>query len=151
MDEYRDEKYSEYAYGHELYFGVEEPYFKWKEIELPEDVSKWINSNIKYIEDEYEEFSNPEKVLKRGYGDCDDFAILVVNILYVRFGIKADLVLLDSYTNEVKYKTIINGGVVNHAAVRYNGVVYDVYDLRRIYVNPIIGYLYPFEHVFTRI
>ena len=86
QNEYRDYRYGEMAADHNLYYG------DFSEIENLEDISAWIMGNVFYKVDIIESWDNPQEVLERGYGDCDDFSLLVMNIAYVRFGVKYDLV-----------------------------------------------------------
>lgn len=148
-DEFRDEYYSELVTGHEVYFGTDEQNAEWMKFETVPEVSAWVVKNIKYVEDASEEFSNPEVVLERGYGDCDDFALLIMNIIYVRFDIKTDLILLDAYINpSTESRVIIEGGSINHATIGYNGQVFYLYDLRICYIEPIVGYAFSFDYTF---
>lgn len=50
-------------------------------IESPADVDAWVNSHIAYREDSDDEWAAPSLTLKRGFGDCEDFAILKRAIL----------------------------------------------------------------------
>ena len=111
-----DSYYQQQAAGHELYYG------DFSEIQTLQDISVWIMNNVYYKADETDSWDNPEEVIKRGYGDCDDFAILVMNIAYVRFGIEFDLVLVDT---EIM-KSIEEGGNINHASVAINQAVFNV-------------------------
>jgi hypothetical protein len=88
----------------ELYYG------DFTEVHNDLYISYWISRNIAYKKTD--EILSPRNILKRGYGDCNDYAILYMNIMYVRFGKKCSLCLVDTSRN------IINGGKVNHAIVR---------------------------------
>ncbi|TET97720.1 MAG: hypothetical protein E3J23_08560 [Candidatus Stahlbacteria bacterium] len=138
-DELHDNIFSERASGHNIYYG------DFSEILVIEDISPWIMSRIVYMPDEGDKWDDPEVVLKRGYGDCDDFAILVMNIAYVVFGIEFDLVLVD--TNLVRI--IEEGGDINHASVAIENIVFDVYNLSRYSLDIPIAFRYTFWKVFN--
>lgn len=87
-------------------------------VNLP-DISIYMNDIVSYIEDDKDYAQNPEETYLIGAGDCEDFAILFMNIAYFEFGIKCDLVLVNSD------KTIENGGSLNHALIRYEGTLYE--------------------------
>ena len=140
LDEYRDSIYAERAAGHELYFG------DFHEILTAYDISPWVMSHIVYVADEEDSWDNPEEVLLRGYGDCDDFTILVMNIAYVVFGIEFDLVLVDTE----KVRTIEEGGVINHASIAIGEYVYDVYNFNQTSVDVPIAFRFTFWEVFDR-
>ena len=143
-----DSYFAELAGGHEIYFGTDEQYNEWMALTSMAEVSTWIRSNIEYRLDEEEEFSNPEVTLKRGYGDCDDFALLSMNIIYVNRGLKMNLILLNSFIQNNE-KVIVDGGNdVNHATIGYNDLVYYLYFLQYAYKEPVVGYSYSFDYVF---
>ena len=50
---------------------------------VPEKIFYWIKENIKYIPDtkDVEILQTPDRTLKNGFGDCDDFVILYGSML----------------------------------------------------------------------
>jgi hypothetical protein len=53
-------------------------------------ISNWVWDNFKYKKIG-NDFSLPEKTLHRGYGDCTDFAILIIALVWKRCHIKCRL------------------------------------------------------------
>ncbi len=86
---------------------------EWEELENWQDIVMWIWAKVYYSPDgEKDIWSTPLETLNRGKGDCEDFVILFMNIYYVRFGVKLDMVVLD-----MNKRTKVNGGYFNHAEV----------------------------------
>ena len=125
--------------GKSLYYTEE-----WNGLETEQDVYHWIRENIEYDSstDKNGEYgSNPESTVKRGSGDCDDIAILAMNMIYYVTGQKADLILVTIS------RQIVNGGLdSNHAMIRINGVNVDPLSGRRFQGG--INYRYDFNEVF---
>ena len=121
--------------GFDLYY--HEDFEKLKSIT---QITEWVNSNIEYEKDAIgSSWQSPEETLKRGFGDCEDIAILLINIIYVSLGVKTDLVC-----NDVNNRKIVNGGKVNHAEIHYNGTIYDIYTAKPMR-NVNIGFMYTFD------
>ena len=55
-------------------------------------ILKWVQDNIYYINEPGERLQSPKYTLKRGFGDCDDMAILLCS-LYESIGLPWKLVL----------------------------------------------------------
>ena len=72
------------------------------------ECTKWIHENIEYKATEG--CTNPDITLRRGYGDCNDMAVLLMAIMAYQHGIR------DSYYIGINS---------NHAIVEYNGKYYD--------------------------
>jgi len=105
------------------------------------DIAKYINENIKYVSDNKDYWSTAKDTLLKGYGDCEDLSIVYINILYVVFNIKSDLVLIDN-------RNIETGGWVTHAIVRFpNGLIIDPQS--GVELNCPVGYSYYFEDIFV--
>lgn len=102
------------------------------------DIPYWMDKYVTFKETT--EVLSPKEVMKRGFGDCDGYALLFMNIAYVRFGIKPSLCLVD-YS-----RAIVDGGYVNHAIVKVNGKYYHAQSGQK-YTGS-IGYEYSFDHVF---
>lgn len=96
---------------------------------------------IEYKVDIRDEFQSPEETFLNKSGDCEDFAILYINILYVKKGEKANLVLIEDS------RTIIEGGNANHAVVQLsNGDLIEPQTGRR--VDSDVKYSYSFDELF---
>ena len=112
----------------------------------PSWIVQYCNSVIDFEDDFIDEWNEPEDIIKRGKGDCDDFAILFSNTAYFVLGEKWDIAVLDdTYKDE---RTVIEGGVPSHAICHLDGVLLDPQDAF-IYTNTKIGYLYKFDEVFN--
>ena len=133
------------ATGHELY------QIDIKSITVLTDISLYIKACIQYREDATDAWANPQETIERGYGDCDDMAILFMNIAYFEFGIKCDFVAVNSANvtkRDYPYsQTIVSGGSVNHALVYYDGNYYD--PLCGLVNCEKVGYTYSFDEVFN--
>lgn len=111
------------------------------EIDNEMDIVNWIEDHVEYKETD--EVQSPKKTADRGKGDCDCFSILYMNILYVRFGQKSSLCIVNTD------RKIVKGGAVNHAIVRLpDGALFD--PLTDDYCEYEIGYEYSFDHVFSK-
>ncbi len=116
-------------------------------------VSTYINhvAYVEYAKDIIEGTKQPKKTLESKKGDCEDFAVLYLNILYVRFGIKGSIILVD----DVKFKehhrntrAIREGGEISHAMIKVNGVIIEPQNGRVYRGYYPIGYEYSFDEVF---
>ena len=57
-------------------------------------VVAWVHENIEYVSDmDGDDWSPPEVTLERGYGDCEDMALLVLWMVYKETGVKGDFVI----------------------------------------------------------
>ena len=135
-DEVMDEQLEEESCHMPLYFG------DFADIDDIEDISTWIQYRVDYRE--CDPAYTPQQVIEQGFGDCDGFALLWLNIAFVRFNVKASLVMVNSDDE----RTIKKGGEVNHAVVQLsNGVQIDPqtgwvcdYPVRYIYsFNTVFG------------
>jgi len=81
----------------------------WEEIETivdtPKEICAAIRHTVDYKEDFGDEWTAANETWNRGYGDCEDFAIAVLELCKKK-GIKADI--------QVFYP---NGSIVGHAVV----------------------------------
>ena len=110
------------------------------DIYTEKDISNWIINNTDYEIDYLNINQDPETTIKRGKGDCEDFAILFMNIAYFELGEKYSLVYLNDG------RAVVNGGTVNHAIVSKNGRHFDPIS-GEVYSN--VGYIYKFGEVFN--
>lgn len=115
-----DKSFKDHASGHSLYY-LEE----WEDLDSFKQIGNWIRTNVKYQSEKYEEFSDPETTVTRGYGDCDDLAILFLNIAYVSLDLKGQLVALDQNRLERNIEGQFDEIIENHVLTRYDGIVYD--------------------------
>lgn len=136
-----DSELGEKASGHILTYDND-----WKTLENFQEIASWISDNVTYKADINDTWSNPQVVLDRGYGDCDDFALLFMNIAYIVFGIEMDFVLVFQES-----RTYEQGGDINHAEVRYNGDHYCIYSGNKIRYEQACAYSYDFNQVFSNI
>ncbi len=125
--------------GHDLYeIEIDE------ELNSLEEIGEFLARNITYISDGSENYTqSPEETWERKGGDCEDFAILFLNIAYFELGLKGELIFVE-YSNISK--SIEDGGDLDHAMVRYNGVIYEP-QTGDIYTGS-VGYYYSFDRVF---
>jgi hypothetical protein len=117
------------------------------------DKALWYSSshNLVYISETgyIDDWKDPEKTIADGGGDCEDFCILFLNILFINTGIKGDIVLINESATS---RNIVNGGNINHAAIMINGCIFDVVGERaysEIESSKFdIGYIYAFDEIF---
>jgi len=115
-----------------LYYG------DFSEIETIDDISSWMRSRVSYrITDTV---LSPEEVLDSGYCDCDGYALLYMNISYVRFGVKPSFGLVK------QGKKIVHGGEIDHAVVKLHGNYINAQS-GSLFTGK-VGYEYSFDHVF---
>lgn len=103
-------------------------------------ISFWMRRRVtwKYTRS----IQSPKETLERGTGDCDGYALLYMNIAYVLFNVKCDLVLTDLDDRKIK-----EGGTIDHAVVRLpSGKLIDA-ESGWEYNGPIC-YIYSFDTVF---
>lgn len=114
-----------------------------EDLHILNDIIKYIQTHVKYASEEGDTWSTAEETLTRGYGDCEDFAILFMNIYYVVFGVESEMVLVDNRKIEE-----VKEGYVNHALVRLdNGKIISP---RGGFtdITP-VGYSYSFDELFN--
>ena len=115
-------------------------------------ISWLIRNNITYKKDSGDYWQSAEKTWEKGTGDCEDIAILFINIKYVLTAEKCDIVLIDDDTmdyNTSALRTIEDGGYVNHAVVRDStGRFIDPMTGRYIDCDP--GFSYAFDSLFEK-
>lgn len=133
------------AKGHTMIYREE-----WKDLTTHREIGLWLSAHVEYRYDDIYEWSDPGVTLARGYGDCNDMAILYMNIAYVALGIEMELVLVEDakidYSVPQPMKSIESGGFVDHVMVRYDGVLISPY-YGTVVEGP-VGYYYSFWQVF---
>jgi hypothetical protein len=132
-----DNHYYKIYCRHELAYRNE-----WKELSSYEEIATWIRMHVMYQTDTNNEVFSPEETLQKGYGDCEEFAMLFMNIAHISLEIKMTLVLVDN-----RHRTIEGGKWINHAEVRYLGDNFDIYSGKNI-GNITVEYSYTFDEVF---
>lgn len=81
------------------------------------DACEWINQNIKYKKDAYDDWKLPQETLDDREGDCEDQAILLMAVMKYQKGNNSELVIIniDSSTSHAivrngdKYYDCTNG------------------------------------------
>ena len=78
-----------------------------------QEACEWVNQNIKYKKDNYDDWKLPQETLDDKDGDCEDQALLLMGIMKYQRGYDSELIIMriDSTTS--------------HAIVRYNDKYYD--------------------------
>ncbi len=128
----------EQRYNNQTLFFIEEA----MGCESLSSIGIFLSDNISYTADTGEDCAqSPEETWRSQSGDCEDFAILFMNIAYFSLGIKCELVLVQMS------RSVENGGEMNHAAVRYNGIVYEPQTGETLTTS--VSYYYTFDTVFN--
>lgn len=130
---------SETVAGRQLYYG------DFSEIKTRRDIVPYIRAHVYYKSESVDEAASPEHTLSRGYGDCEDFAILYMNILYVVFQEESSIAFVDID----KRRAVVEGGRINHAIVQLqDGQLIE--PQRGYVVDYPVGYRFSFWSVFRR-
>jgi hypothetical protein len=125
---------------HEVYTGFSLYYGDFSSVRNMSDIPDFMYQRVKYSDTD--DPQSPEYTLSRGKGDCDCYAMLYMNIAFVRFGVKCDLAFCDAS------RQIIEGGKINHAVVRLPSGEYIGAQSGLPYTGP-IGYVLDFDEVFS--
>lgn len=110
-------------------------------------VSKYMRYFVTYESDVVDYPKNPSETMWDGGGDCEDIALLFMNLVEVVSNgeVRMDLVLVEGLGTP---RTIVDGGTPNHAQVMYKGVVYEAQSGWPIYNS--VMYKYTFKEIFKR-
>ena len=109
-------------------------------LKLKEQISCWIDYHVTYKMSN--DLQTPEECVASGYGDCEEWALLYLNIRYVQFHEKGELCLVESG------RTVESGGrTANHAVVRYGSTLIDPMNGHEVHYN--ICYSYKFDDIFN--
>lgn len=123
--------------------GFSEYYMEeWESLTDYGSIARYIRDNVQYTEDIFiSETQAPRWTMERGKGDCEDIALLFMNVAKVSMGIEMEAVVVDTG------RSIEDGGIdFGHVAVRYNGEVIEAqYGLPRDYA---VRYFYTYKEVF---
>ena len=135
-----------YLYDH---LGTHETYTcDWIDgIENIKDIQSAIYDHVHYKKGgKGHDTQSPEETCRLGTGNCSDKSVLMMSILYTNFGIKTNLVCVDS----TKCKSICSGGLdVDHAIVEYGDIYYEATATwYKTYTDVTVGYRYTFDELF---
>lgn len=133
FDTWRDDKLRDIYTGFPLYYG------DFSVIEDMAYIPWYMDNRVEYVSTDTPQ--SPETTLLRGKGDCDCYALLYMNIAYVRFGIKCDLAFCN-------IRKVVDGGKVNHAIIRLPSGEYISAQNGEPYTGS-VGYLFTFDEVFS--
>lgn len=156
------------AENHDLF------YYDFGDFDTSAELADYIENKIAYKADIIDAWSQPQQIFERGYGDCDDFSILSLNIYKVELGIEGHIISVDSnqqlpskpsvYGSYLRFdddgsislyrtKAVVSGGITDHATIVVEGYVLDVYTGMVIgeyeELKPYIGYIYEFNTIFN--
>lgn len=114
----------------------------WSSINSLEEITPWIKKRMVYRHDTLNEWDTPSVALARGYGDCEEFCFVFMNIAYVRLGMKCGLAGVDS-----DERTVRDGGWYNHFVVILpDGTLYEPQG--GVPVQFTVKYSYTFDEIF---
>ena len=135
LNQLQDDEFNSKINKTEIYYNND-----FNDLKTIEDIIFYMRSNIELRFEEVDTWSTAEETLSRGYGDCEDFAIVFMNIYYIVAGNKSDLVA-------VFYRDIVEGGNVNHAMVLLNDSII-ISAQSGIEYSFLISYKYDFDLFF---
>lgn len=118
--------------------------YDFSEICIKQQIAFWIHSYVEYRDEPTEHVDSLEQTINQGYGDCEEIALLYLNILYVRFGIKGSLCICE----DTDGRQVVNGGNINHVAIMLDGVLIEPQTGKP--TNDKIGFMYSFDEIFYR-
>lgn len=146
IDEKVDEIFYERATGHSLYYL---PAFE--SLDSFTKIAYYIDCYVSFRPDEpgKDIWSGPETTLSRGYGDCEDIALLFANIAYFSLNIKMNVAIV-SLSDGTINRAIVDGGTdLDHVVLKYNNKIYEAQNgFEYIYTS--IKYIYTFDEVFSK-
>lgn len=124
--------------GHQLYYSSD-----FDSLDSYVKIATYIHSKVKYdYSDDPADIKDPEETLLTGKASCADWAVLFANIAYYGMHIKMNFIA----TNITAAKSVSSGGIINHAALEYNGEVITQYS--GTVQDWEIQYIYSFDEVF---
>jgi len=129
--------------GERMYSNIPLYYADFGSIYSLDDISDYIGEHVKYKKDIGKDHAqSPQETLTLGTGDCEDLALLFINIAYVTLDIKCDLI-------RVNTRKIVEGGRTTHATVLTpDGIIIEPLSGR--VVNYTIRYIYFFDDIFNK-
>ena len=119
------------------------------EIDDISDVQEVISNHITYESESGDTWQSPETTCEKGTGDCEDYAILMIDILYLKFGTEANLAIVESD----ECRSVVNGSLdVDHAIVECDGVYYEATaKFYKTYDDVTVCYRYTFDELFKEV
>ena len=126
---------------------AQETYFDWYKIksigekfETVEEVHKWVWENIDYT-NKKDVFQLPQETLDSRKGDCEDYTLLFIAMVYKYLDYKCHYVEIS-----------LDGKQLDHAVAKYKGRYYDCTNLLTYKVSAYKKKIeYPFEEIQTQI
>ena len=114
---------------------------EWETISSIKDAMVWIKYNVELEEDDVDIWKSPKDTISDGFGDCEDIAVLLCNIMFISSGIEMNVVTV------MEERSIVSGGSINHTIAEYDGIFYDI--MFGDIINDIdVGYIYTFNEIF---
>jgi hypothetical protein len=84
--------------------------------------TRWVYDYVTYTAVDGENWQTPDETLEKGTGDCEDFALLLMRIVYDTYHVKGWLIAYDT-------------GKSFHAVAEFDGY-YDATGGRRVDIDP---------------
>ena len=142
-DMHADWNYGRHIAGHELYdidFGYVDNGLSLED-DIKAIVTDIIRKQITHTHATSLHVREVEEIWKSGKATCQEFCLVLANILYFARGVEICVALEDYYARE-----IVEGGIVNHASNFYEGKYYSGQSGVEIFPGK-VGYIYGFWEV----
>jgi hypothetical protein len=112
------------------------------------NITNWIISNIEYSSDGFiDSYASPKETFTTRQGDCEDIALLYINLVYIYTGEKVDMAFVNTKGEDTTpNRSVVEGGIINHAVVFYKGTCYGPTIPTRTYDT--VMYVYTFDELF---
>ncbi len=111
------------------------------EITTYREIALFNRSLINYQTESGEKMTSPKDTINLGFGDCDEYALMFMNVAYLTQDVKMSFVMINLE------RSVVSGGNGNHYDVMYEGVVYSA-QTGRVSEQQEILYSYTFDEVF---
>lgn len=100
-------------------------------VSTPAEVDLWVNRNIRYQREPIDVWALPRETLGRGFGDCEDFAILKRALLLAAGRADGDIAMV-----------IVNDLIARqpHAVLMVDGLVLDSFNSLHLPVSKVRDY-----------
>ena len=134
LDEVTDDEYGDRYSNIALYYG------DFSSIQNEKDIPLWINSHIRYLASD--NLQTLAECMRSGHGDCEEKALMYLNIMYIVFHKKGELCVVSTSDRKIEG----GGQDSNHAVVRYDGIIIEPATGRPTNYN--VHYSYSFDHIF---
>lgn len=93
----------------------------WSKMYKVQAVTQYVNDNVTYLPEKVDHWQLPYETIKKGTGDCDDFALLTVSIL-LNMGFNAVLFVGDLHCSVGVYTGTVDGYGLEYDGKFYNNV-----------------------------